>query len=61
MSEGIQEGVKQGIQQSLCQGIRALVETCREFGASRRAAGKKVCEKYAISPKEAEAYVAQYW
>ena len=42
------------------QGIRVLVETCRDFGKSREEIVDKLMEKFILSKKETEKYVEDY-
>lgn len=51
------QGIKQGIQ----RGIRALIETCRDFGASREETLSKVAEKFSLSSAEAEKHMREFW
>lgn len=41
--------------------LKASIELCQEFGASKEMTVHKVVEKYSISPKEAEEKVKKYW
>lgn len=56
-----EEIFQRGVQQGVWQGIQALVEVCHENGIPRPIARQKLSEKYALSPEDAETYVAQYW
>lgn len=42
-------------------GIRVLVETCREVGVSREDTVAKVVEKFSLNCEEAEKAVKLYW
>ena len=39
---GREQGIEQGVERGRLQGIRALVETCRELGQTQETAGQKV-------------------
>ena len=43
------------------RGIKALVETCQEFGASREDAVSRIVEKFGVSAEAAENYIGSYW
>ena len=43
------------------QGIRALIETCRDFGASREETLSKVAEKFSLSSADAEKHMREFW
>lgn len=44
-----------------CEGVKALVETCKEFGLSRVDVLLKVKDKFALSEESAEGYLKKYW
>lgn len=54
---GMEKGIKEGIKES----IKALVETCKELGASREETENRIAMKLALLPAEAKDYVNQYW
>ena len=58
---GREQGIEQGVERGRLQGIRALVETCRELGQTQETAGQKVAEKFSVPPEQAEEYAAAYW
>lgn len=57
---GIEEGRQQGISQGVNIGIRALIETCREFRISRSATLEKITSKFQIPKDSAENYMTKY-
>lgn len=52
-AEGKAEGLKQG--------IKVLIQTCRELGVSRENTVIRVKEKFDLQEKDAEEYLAEYW
>lgn len=57
MMEQEEIGMKRGIKES----IKALVETCKELGASREETENRIIMKLSILPTDAKNYVNQYW
>ena len=55
--EAMEEGIKEGIR----TGISALVTACRDFGKSRGETRKCLIEKYALSEKDADTYMDEFW
>lgn len=55
--EAMEEGRKEGIR----TGISALVSACLDFGKSRSETRKCLMEKYALSDKDADAYMDEFW
>lgn len=43
------------------EGVKALIETCKEFGRSKEETKAKVAEKFKLKEKAAEEYMRQYW
>ena len=43
------------------QGIKALIETCKEFGPSYEQTMDKVASKCTLSAEEAAEYMKMYW
>ena len=43
------------------QGIKTVIETCRELGLSREKTAEKIMEKYMLSPEKAEEYMKTIW
>lgn len=61
MEELIEDGKKEGIAKGISEGIRALVETCYEFGISQEATASRLVDKFSITMEASEGYVRQYW
>lgn len=61
MQEGIQKGITEGKNEERIAGIRILIDTCREFGASREQTAEKVAVKYHLDAEEAAGYLNVYW
>ena len=59
--EGVQEGIEQGKREEMQQGIKILIQTCKEFGSSREDALLKLETKYGLAADEAEWYMGKYW
>ena len=58
LADGIEEkGIRKGIE----QGIKVLIETCKELGLSRNETMLKVADKFTISQEDSEKYVEMYW
>lgn len=53
------EGYEEGIAEGMEKGIRALIETCRELGASRDVIVGKCMEKYELTREKAQEYMAK--
>ena len=51
--ESYEEGIKVG--------LKALVESCKELGATKELIVEKIVEKYKLSTADAEMYVEKYW
>lgn len=43
------------------EGIKALIETCRELDVSREYTFTKIIEKFSFTPQKAEQYINDYW
>ena len=52
-----QKGIQKGIQKGRLEGIKALIEVCRELGQTDEQIIEKVSMKYHLSKKEAAQYV----
>jgi len=61
IQRGRMEGVMQGITQGIEQGMQALIETCIEFGSTRKETLDRVMEKMQVPQEDAERYVEKYW
>ena len=59
--EGIKEGIKEGRKEGMRTGISALVSACRDFGKSRSETRECLVRKYALSDKDADAYMDEFW
>lgn len=58
LSDLIEErGMKQGIE----QGIKVLVETCKELGISQEDTQARVEKKFELSENAAKEFVAKFW
>lgn len=55
------EGLEEGLQKGREEGIRSLVETCKEFGRSKEETKAKVAEKFDLNETAAEEHMRQYW
>lgn len=55
------ESRDEGLQQGRQEGVKALIETCREFGLSKDETKAKVAEKFKLKENAAEEYMGQYW
>ena len=51
---------EEGVQEGISQGIKALVETCKELGHSKEEIAGKLVQKFTLSQSEAEKYVEDY-
>lgn len=49
------------IQYGAEQGIKALIETCEDFGMTKAATVERIVEKCSTSAQCAEEYVKKYW
>ena len=59
--ESWQEGNREGLQTGRKEGIKALIETCQEFGQSSNIISAKLMEKFRLSKKEADRYIEEYF
>ena len=57
MEDSRQEGREEGRKEI----IRALVETCKDFGISQEESVSRVAQKLSIPNQKAESYVKAYW
>lgn len=48
-------------EEGLEQGIKALIETCREFGSTREETQRKLEEKFILSYENAKTQMEKYW
>ena len=52
---------EEGRQEGLLEGIRVLIDFCREMSFSREDSEVKVAEKFGLEQTEAKAYIMKYW
>lgn len=55
------EGFEKGITQERAEGIKSMIEVCKELGADHDNTLKKVAEKYHLTDREISGYMEQYW
>lgn len=58
---GLKQGLSQGISQGVSQTIGALIETCKEFNATKEDTVLRIVDKFSISSEEALALVEEHW
>ncbi len=51
----------EGFEEGMEKGIRALIQTCKELGASRETIMEKCMEKFELTGEKAEAYVKEFY
>lgn len=56
-----EEDQAKAVEKGLEQGILALIETCKEFGASYEDTCKRLIDKFSFSSETAEDYMQKYW
>ena len=56
-SDGVEEGREAGRE----EGIKALVETCRDLGVSRENTASQLMTRYSMTQEIAVKNVDQYW
>ena len=61
MEDSRQEGREEGRKEGRKEGIRALGETCKDFGISKEESVSRVAQKFSIPDYKAEGYVKAYW
>lgn len=61
LASATKHGEKIGEERGRQIGERGLIETCRDFGASKEDTRKRLVDKFAISDAEAEKLIEQYW
>ena len=61
MCQAILEMIEDGRQEGIQEGIRALVESCQEFGIEKDAAQLKVKEKFKLTEEQAAEKMVLYW
>lgn len=61
VKQGIEQGIEQGVKQGIEQGIFAVIQTCRELGASRDATVLRLKKQFSLSDELAGEYMGLYW
>lgn len=61
MCDAIRGMIENGRMEGIKEGIRALVEVCQDFGASKAETASKIMTKFSISQEEAELDTDKYW
>lgn len=56
-----EEGRSEGRSEGRNEMMKALIETCREFGASREDTLTRITDKFQMDEVEAEEYLVRYW
>ena len=59
--DGVEKGYNRGAEEERIQGIRVLIETCKEVGLAKEETLIKLEEKYNLSKESAEEYLVKYW
>lgn len=59
--EGMEKGIEKGMEKGIIKGIQALIQTCKELGASRATIIEKCMEKFELTGEKAEAYMKEYY
>ncbi len=61
LKEGKREGLKEGKQEERQTGIRVLISTCHEIGASFETTAGKLKEKYGLEDSQVKENMTLYW
>ena len=62
VTERVTEEVTERVTEEVKEmGVKVLIETCQDFGASKEAVRTRIMEKYGTDLKSAEEYIAKYW
>lgn len=61
IEKGMEKGIEAGIEKGIIKGIQALIQTCKELGASRETIMEKCMEKFELTGERAEAYMQEYY
>ena len=61
MCEVLDEIFNDGKEEGLKEGIRALIEACREFGASKEDTLTRILNRFSLPQQQVEEYMALYW
>lgn len=55
------DGMAQGVERGVAQGVKALVETCKELGLSKEDTLARTENKFDLKNEDAEEYLLKYW
>ena len=58
---GLKKGEEQGLERGLAQGIKVLIETCKELGCSTEDTLSKIQTKFDLSKDIAQDYMDRFW
>jgi len=61
MCEVLDEIFNDGKEEGLKEGIRVLIESCREFGATREDTLQRILCKFTLPKQQVEEYLVLYW
>lgn len=61
MRQTREEGYEEGYEESQENGIRVLIESCKEFGVDKEDAMRQIMKKYSVSEQVAREYLEKYW
>ena len=61
MKDELEEAEKVGIDKGRQEGMRILIENCKEFALSYEQTAEKVAEKYELPAEKAEEYMKKFW
>lgn len=61
MCEALQALIEEGKEEGLEQGIKALIEVCREMGIAKVSTMEKIKSKFATSEENIERIMEKYW
>ena len=61
LEEAEKAGIEKGIDKGRQEGIKILIENCKEFALSYEQTADKVAEKYELPVEKAEEYMKKFW
>lgn len=61
MCKALQDLYNDGIAEGVEQGIKALIETCLDFGESKEKTISRIREKFTVSEECLQEYISKYW
>ena len=61
MCELLDKYENRGIEKGIRKGIKALVETCQEFGLTQAETVARIINKFSMSQDEGMKYTQSYW